>query len=487
MRPIYPVAVLLISAFVVQPTFAEKPNFLIILADDCTYSDLPLYGGQNAKTPNIDRLASESLVFNRAYLSEAICMPCRSAMYSGQYPMHNGAAYNHSASREGTQSLPQYLRPLGYRVGLTGKKHVEPRTAYPFTDVPGFDDNCVRNPTKPHSLAGIKQFMTDKTEPFCLVIGLTEPHVPWVMGDPSAYPLKQLKLPPNLADTDFTRRDFASYLAEITYMDGQVGEILATLAEVGQADNTLVLFTSEQGAQFPGCKWTCWDTGLHTAMIARWPGKAPEAKRTDAIIQYVDVVPTLLELAGAEPAQIPTHLDGASFREVLLESKPTHRQLAYGVLNNIPEGPPYPIRTVTDGTYRYIRNFEPGNVYIEKHLMGFNGVAKLRNQYWPTWIFQASNHPKIYALVQRYLHRPAEQLYLTKDDPFELENLADDPQHKSALTRLSAELDGWMKRQNDPGSPADTMPAYQAARKSAPLYGLSATASASPESQKAGQ
>ena len=279
---------------------SAKPNFLFILADDCTFSDLPVYGGENAKTPNIEKLAHEGLVFNRAYVSQAICQPSRSALYTGLFPWRNGSAYNHSASKKGLKSVSHYLRDLGYRVGISGKVHVKPKSVFPFKVVPGFDTNCVRNPTQPHDVAGIKKFMTNKDKPFCLFVCLTEPHVPWVMGDASKYPVDELKLPPNIADTELTRRDFAKYLAEITYMDGQVGDILQTLEKCGQADDTLVVFSSEQGSQFPGCKWTLWDTGLHTAIIARWPGKISAGKRTDAIIQYVDVVPTFIELAGGE-------------------------------------------------------------------------------------------------------------------------------------------------------------------------------------------
>ena len=87
-------------------TVAEQPNFLIIMADDCTYNDLPLYGGKNASTPNIDRLASQGLTFNRAYLSEAMCQPCRAELYSGRYPLGNGCAWYHSASLESVTSMP---------------------------------------------------------------------------------------------------------------------------------------------------------------------------------------------------------------------------------------------------------------------------------------------------------------------------------------------------------------------------------------------
>ncbi len=446
-----------------------KPNILLILADDCTYNDLPLYGGVNAKTPNIDSLASQGLTFNRAYVSEAICQPCRAELYTGQYPMRNGCAWNHSASRPETRSLPHHLSPLGYRIGLAGKSHVLPEASFPFESVPGFDPSCVRNPTRGHDLAGAREFIGRKQdEPFCLVIALVDPHVPWVMGDASKYPPKKIQLPPNIADTPKTRDDFSRYLAEITYMDGQVGEILSLLKESGQEQNTLVLFSSEQGSQFPGNKWTNWDTGLHTALIARWPGQIVPGKRTDALVQYADVAPTLVDLAGGKGTQ--TAFDGHSFAAVLRGDKKDHRAFAYGLHNNIPEGPAYPIRTVTDGEYRYIRNLTPNELYIEKHVMGIQGNGALNNAYWPTWVNFASDNPAIYTLVKRYVMRPAEEVYHTSSDPFEKKNLVNDPQHHAIRARLAAELDRWLLEQGDPGIPQDTPEAHQAAKRGLHLY-----------------
>lgn len=468
---VLPVAIWLIAACIPPASAAERPNFLIVMADDCTYSDLPVYGGPNARTPNIDRLAREGLVFNRAYLASAMCQPCRAELYTGQYPMRNGCAWNHSASRPTTKSMPHYLGKLGYRVGLSGKVHVEPSQAFPFEKVEGFDPNCVRRPTRDHALTGIREFFErDADQPFCLVVALVEPHVPWVMGDASAYPPEEIELPPNIADTPRTRRDFATYLAEVTYMDSQVGEILRTLDETGRADETLVLFTSEQGAQFPGCKWTNWDTGLHTALIARWPGRVEPGTRTDALVQYADVLPTLLDAAGADLAETDHAFDGSSFLPVLLDKASTHREYTYGMHNNIPEGPAYPIRTVFDGEYRYIRNLTPDELYIEKHLMGLQGGGAVTNPYWPTWVGQAWDNPRAYRLVKRYMQRPAEELYHTAGDPYELENLADDPRHAERKARLSAELERWMKSQGDPGAAQDTHEAIQAAREGQHLY-----------------
>ena len=462
-------ALLLLLTFSLLPlvgTAAEKPNFLIILADDCTYNDLPLYGGQNAKTPNIDRLASQGLTFNQAYLSSAMCQPCRAELYSGQYPLRNGCTWNHSACRPETTGMPQHLGELGYRVGLAGKTHIRPKEVFPFETVSGFDPKCVRNPTQPHELGGISSFISrDEGQPFCLVVALVEPHIPWVMGDASQYPEKQLKLPPNIADTPQTRKEFAAYLAEVTYMDGQVGQILDTLEKSGQADNTLVLFTSEQGSQFPGCKWTNWNTGLHTALVARWPGQVPVGKRTDALVQYADILPTFMDLAGQSCHG--SQYDGTSFKDVLLGKTHKHRQFAYGMHNNIPEGPPYPIRSVTNGQYRYIRNLLPDNLYIEKHLMG---PGKLNNPYWHTWVAESWRQPRTYELVQRYQNRPPEQLYHTNADPYEMDNLAGSQKHTALQKQLSQALDQWLAQQDDPGAALDTPESHQASKQGKHLH-----------------
>ncbi len=451
-----------------QAGAASPPNVLIIMADDCTYNDLPLYGGQNARTPNIDRLASQGLTFNRAYLSEAMCQPCRAELYTGQFPMTNGCAWNHSACRPATRSMPHHLEGLGYRVGLAGKVHVKPARAFPFQKLDGFESSCVRNPTRPHEVEAIREFMSDDRQPFCLVVALVEPHVPWVMGDASQYPPAKLKLPPNLADTPRTREDYSHYLAEITYMDGQVGEILKALDETGRADETLVLFTSEQGSQFPGCKWTNWDTGLHTALVARWPQHIAAGVRTDAMVQYADVLPTIMEAAGVEV--LPESLDGRSFLPHLRGQQSDHRPLVFGVHNNIPEGPAYPIRTVTDGNYRYIRNLLPEEIYIEKHLMGLAGNGSLNNPYWATWVREAWTDQQTYQLVKRYMRRPAEQLYHTAQDPYEMTNLIDDPATADTKRRLSDALDTWLKAQGDPGAEQDTQRAIQAARRGEHLF-----------------
>ena len=276
-----------------------------------------------------------------------------------------------------------------------------------FEMVDGFEKSCVKNPTKTHSLSGIQEFISrDSEDPFCLVVALVEPHVPWVMGDATAYPPKKITLPENIADTPETRTCFSNYLAEITYMDGQVGEILGVLDESGKREDTLVLFTSEQGSQFPGNKWTNWNTGVHTALVASWPGTI-EPGRTDALVQYADVVPTILALNSESDSAIQEKCDGISFLPSLLEGAPSQRKYVYGLHNNYPEGPPYPIRSISDGTYHLVLNLLPRNSYVEKHLMGMAAREQIERKYWSTWMRDCWQNERTYRLINRFTTRAA--------------------------------------------------------------------------------
>ncbi len=441
----------------------SPPNFLVIIADDVTFNDLPLYGGPNIETPNIDRLASEGLTFNRAYLAMAMCNPCRTELYTGQYPFRNGSSWNHSAARPGTRSVVHHLGELGYRVGLSGKKHVSPDDSFEFENVPGVPNPRGVTPDPEFDTAKLEEFMgRNREEPFFLVTAFHEAHGPWTVGHPERFDLDELVLPDNVPDTPRTRKHHAAYLAEIVVLDWEVGRVLEALEASGQADNTIVLFTSEQGSPYPGNKWTNWNTGVHTAMVARWPGKIPAGKRTDALVQYADVLPTLVAAAGGDPAG---KFDGMSFLPVLRDGEARHRDFAYFMHNNVPEGPSYPIRAVTDGTWHYIHNLMPERLWFEKHIMG---------GYRPEFFFEqwvASTGPwgkapineRAVELLNRALRRPAEQLYHTPEDSYHMRNRAADLELRPLRDRLDAALGRWMHSQGDPGAALDTEEQWRAA------------------------
>ena len=157
------------------------------------------------------------------------------------------------------------------------------------------------------SMSAIEQFITsDKQHPFCVYVATHEPHAPWTKGDRSAYDPAKLKIPPYLVDTPETRGGLSAYYAVVTYMDAEVGTLMRLLEKTGHTADTLFLFVSEQGSSVPHGKWTLYDPGIRVAAIARWPGKIKPGSENNALVQYVDVLPTLLAAAGANPAVIDT-------------------------------------------------------------------------------------------------------------------------------------------------------------------------------------
>ncbi|MCU4164431.1 sulfatase family protein [Carboxylicivirga caseinilyticus] len=436
----------------------KKPNIVIIIADDCTHNELALYGGKNVNTPAIDKLASEGLTFNKAYVTMSMCTPSRSELYTGLYPTQSGVCWNHAQAREGTQSIVQYLGELGYRTGIAGKLHINPmKSVFPFELVEGVERNCVSNTAK-YDSKGMHDFVTrDDSQPFCLVTALTCPHVPWTVGDPSHFNTDSLILPPYFVDTKETRIAYSKFLAEIEVLDQQVGQTIDMLKKANVYDNTIIIFTSEQGAQFPYCKWTNYDNGVHTAFVVKWNGVTKQGSRTDALIQYNDVLPTLLDALGNKQSGF----DGTSFLPVLKGETDHHRDYAYFMHNNYPEGPSYPIRSITNGEFHYVHNLNHENIYVEKHLMGH----PVHSGYWSSWMLNITRSEEDFNRVSNYMLRPEEELYYTSQDKYERINLAGQKDYTSIQKKLAKELSKWMDEQSDPGSELDSEKEFEAQKE----------------------
>lgn len=417
---------------------ADRPNVLLVIADDMAWNDSGPYGSRIVRTPHMDRLAKEGMTFNLAFTATAMCSPTRQQLYTGIFPVRNGAYPNHSRVKPGTRSIVHHLRKLGYRVALAGKKHIGPPASFPFE-------------------RGSREFVTrNPKQPFCLVVASKEPHAPWNTG-PKDYDPAKFTVPKNLVDNAVTRRALAAYYSEITQFDSELGQWLKVLDDAKLAKNTIVIATTEQGPQFPGGKWTCYDYGLHVGFIVRWPGVVKPDSRSNALVQYVDVLPTLIEAAGGDPEKINTGrpgaagggrgFDGRSFLSVLRGKTDTHQKYVYGVhtTNGIIAGKPYPIRSVRDKRYRYIRNLMPDAIF--QNII----TEQDREKYWAAWKKSAKTDPHAAMLVKRYRHRPAEELYDLETDPLELHNLAGVPKYRAKVAELKARLQRWMKQQGDRG------------------------------------
>lgn len=417
----------------------DRPNIIVMIADDCTFRDLGCYGSRNSRTPNIDRLAEEGMRFTNFFQAAPMSSPTRQCMMTGLYPVKNGAYPNHAFVKEGTRSIVQYLRKAGYRVALQGKRHIAPESVFDFEYLgPGRADV---------DTSRIRPFISDaigKGQPFCLFVCSHQPHTPWNKGDTREFNAERLVLPSYYVDTPETREGLTRYYAEISCLDSQVGAVLDLLEKTGTADNTVVFFTSEQGNSLPFAKWTCYDMGLQTGMIVRWPGVVKPGSTCDAIAEYADMVPTLIDIAGET---LPDGLDGKSFKGLLngkgkkIKDYSFALQTSRGTVN----GPEYyGIRSVRDRRYIYIRNLTP-----EAEFSCATTTAK--DPIWRSWLEKAKTDHKAAQLVNRYLHRPAEELYDRIKDPDQQHNLIGIKKYESVRKRLAAQLDEWMKSQGDTG------------------------------------
>lgn len=416
----------------------SPPNFLLVIADDCTYRDLELYGGQ-AKTPHLLELASQGMTFERCFQAAPMCSPTRHCLYTGLYPVKSGAYPNHTMAHDWVESVAHYLQAAGYSTHLSGKTHINPKSVFPFEYSSRRGDY---NPD-PAAFSSVLEDSAQAGKPFLFIAASNEPHTPWNKGDRSAYPPEAIKLPPVLVGSPDTREGFSKYLAEITYFDSQVGELVALLDASTHRDNTLVMVLSEQGNSFPFAKWTCYDAGLQSACVVRWPGKVKPATRSEALVEYVDVVPTFLDAAGLVQPEI---LDGRSFLPVLRGETETHKTHVFGLqtTRGINDGSEhFGIRSVRDARYRYVRNLTPEAVFQN---------AATKDPTFDTWrAMAAAGDEQAKRLVHDYQNRPAEELYDGEADPWNRTNLIADPALATKRDELRAALDAWMKQQGDEG------------------------------------
>lgn len=422
-----------------DPTFTEeKPNIVIVLADDCTFTDMAVYGGQ-ANTPNIDGLATEGMKFERCFQAAPMCSPTRHNLYTGIYPVKSGAYPNHTFVKPEVESIVHYLKPLDYRVALTGKTHIAPKEAFPFEYSKGEGG-------KGPSFDALEKLIFESKAngtPFCQIVCSNEPHEPYTKGDPSQYPLDEIVLPPYLVDTPETREHFQKYLAEITFFDGEVGQVLDLLKKHDVEDNTIVIMLSEQGNAFPFAKWTLYDPGIRSGMIIRWPGHVEPESTSDALVEYVDVLPTLLEASGGE---IPEVLEGRSFLPVLHGETDEHKDHVFALMTTrgINDGAPfYGIRSVRGDRYKLIWNLTP-EARFENVIM--------KSDYFKSWVRRSENgRKKAAAILDRFHYRPEYELFDILEDPLETTNLANNPAHAETLADLKQRLEAWMKNQGDLG------------------------------------
>lgn len=426
------------------PAAPHRPDIVMFIADDMSVKDSSAYGNTEIAGPNMAALAKEGLTFERAYATSPTCAPSRAALLTGCYNLRNGVMFNQQPADPQIKKWPAYFQALGYEVVAIGKvSHYGHVTSY------GFDYAAFYNYHQDICVEKSVQWLAERKsqKPLCLLVGTNFPHVPWPKRG-SLSPM-DLTLPARIADTPETRAARTRYAAAVTRADSDLGMVRDAVRKYLPRD-TLFIFSADQGAQWPFAKWNLYEAGLHVPLIVVWPGHVAAGRRTPAMVSWLDILPTLLESAGADPTTAAPGIDGRSFLAVLSGTTDQHRDRVFATHSGDGDINFYPSRSVRLGSWKYIRNLD-ATLEFHTHI----DLRPADTGYWPSWVEHAKTDLTIASLVRQYHHRPPEELYDLSADPDELTNLAEDQKHAADLARLRGALDEWMTAQHDHGIATD--------------------------------
>jgi arylsulfatase A-like enzyme len=414
----------------------KKPNIVLFISDDHGGRDSGAYGDSYIKTPNIDRLAGESMLFTHAFAASPLCSPSRSVIQTGLMPHRNGGHKFGTAIKKDIKTMPEYFQELGYYTAHIGKFHQMPGKQFPYDHIDKRQNQAA------DYLAGY-----EGSKPLFLVVCTKPPHTPWIRN--TTYDPSKIKLPPNFVDTPETREDRANYYSDVTLMDSELGSVLDAIDRKNLKASTLFIYTTDQGSNWPFSKWCVYDGGLRAPLIARWPGRIAQGAVTGAMVSLADILPTFIQAANGNP---PGDIDGRSFLSVLTGKNKEHRKVVFGTHTGNDNGGPdianhCPARTIRTARYRYIINLSPKTTFTT-HITGCK-TGQHHLPYWDSWVAKAKTDERAKETVNRYQHRPKEELYDLDNDPFEMKNLVDSPKYSKLVTSLKNQLGKWCKQQGD--------------------------------------
>lgn len=440
-------------------------NIVLIMAEDLS-PRIGVYGDAVAHTPNIDRLSREGTRFTRAFTSAGVCSPSRSAIIMGAHQNSWGAGHMRQSMASGEiesytavpppswKAFPELLRRAGYYTVNSGKTDYQLDTGLsgvlrggPFTiwDEASADDWRGRAEDQPFfAYLTIGETHESQVWPTYTLGGLTDlfmtpqrilNHWSWpVATDPD-----DIVVPPYYPDTQIVRADLVRHYNNIAHMDRIVGEILSLLEADGEADRTVVIFTTDHGDGLPRAKRWVYDSGIRVPLIIRWPGVTSPNSVDEELVSLVDLAPTILSISGAP---IPEHLHG---RILLGPDEQPEPPYIYAARDRIDESPDT-VRAVRDRRYKYIRNLVPEQPYVlpvdfRDRMPMMQEMSRLAAE------GELEAGP---ALWFRSIRDP-EELYDTATDPHEIDNLAADPDQVVRLATMRAALDDWLAGSADLG------------------------------------
>lgn len=468
---------------------AAAKNIVLFVTDDQS-PDMGCYGNDAIRTPNMDALAADGTLFTHAFCTTASCSASRSVILTGLHNHANGHyghqhSYHKFNSYANIVSLPAYLSAAGYRTARCGKYHVAPEHVYKF------DQTIPGNSRSPKVMAdNCKEFIVeDSDKPFFLYICTSDPHrgggkavelshKPDRFGNPrpgksfpgiieKIYDPAKVNVPGFLPDTPTCRAEIAQYYQSVSRIDQGLGVLIGHLKDAGRWDDTLFLYIADHGIAMPGAKTTLYEGGMHSPCLVRNPYEKNQGVKSDALVSWVDLTPTLLDFAGglgkdgkAKP-QVLKNLSGEdipggqksrqpkgvfhgrSFLPILGQAKSGGWDEVYASHTFHEITMYYPMRVVRERKYKLIWNIA--------HNLPYPFASDL----WvaPTWQAQykkGMSAPYGKKTVRSYIHRPKFELYDIQADPHEGNNLAESPKHLETLARLKSKLKTFQQKTGDP-------------------------------------
>lgn len=418
---------------------SRKPNILFVFADQMRAASLGCLGNTDIKTPNMDRLASQGLLFSNCISTYPVCTPYRASLLTGRYGTTTGVAANGVELQDKETTIAEVLKPRGWRTGYIGKWHLE-KVQTPFVPKSrrqGFDFWASLNNGGPHhnslvykddpeTAVRLEGYTPDAhtriavefiekniQDPFCLFLSWGAPHPPYDPPEPYSclYDPKKLKQRPNVKGEEY-RETLAQYYGAISALDANIGKLMDALDRLGIAEDTIFCFTSDHGdmmgSQGRTGKNVPWEESINVPFILRYPHKVKAAK-TDLLLGTTDIMPTLLGLCGAP---VPAAVQGRDVSGSLL-----------GKASSRPE---------SVLLQRIIAGRDPSLGGIQE----WRGVRTSRYTY------------------ARSKQRPW-MLYDNQKDPYQMRNLAGLPEAKDVQARLDGQLQQWLKRIGDDFATSD--------------------------------
>jgi N-sulfoglucosamine sulfohydrolase len=429
--------------------FEEPPRSIVLLiADDLGSDLLGAFGEPTLRTPHLDRLASQGTQFPLAFASASTCSPSRAVLFTG-LPSHANGQYgiahgtSHFAQFESVETLPSILKGAGFKIGWIGKKHVLPEQSYP---VDWSWDGEGRDVMAMAKAAG-EFFSSTKREPFLLLVGYVDAHRPF--GNNRDHPgvreirydTKVVSVPKSIPDRHSVRQEISMYWQAVSRLDQGVGALLEELRSSGREDDTLVMFTSDNGAPFPAAKTNLYDAGIRLPLVVRNPMQIQRGIVSRAMVSFTDVFPTVLDWARL-PKRDTKGLRGRSLLPILEEANPAGWDEIYASQSFHEVTMYYPMRAMRTRQHKLIVNLAfPLPFPIAEDLEDSETWKGILSHVDPSLGDRS---------LSQYIQRPRVELFDVIQDPLEAKNLASQAEHAVTVRELEERLRDWQDKTSDP-------------------------------------